>query len=326
MKFSCLLLLAPLLLVISLSAQNRSLPTPAGGSPMIAGCPVFPPDNIWNTPVDKLPVDPHSSAYIQSIGEDKPVHPDFGSGTYQGAPMGIPFTVVPGNQKHVRIIFDYRNESDLSNYPIPPDAPIEGGARSKGDRHILIVDRDNCVLWEIYNARPQPDGTWKAGSGAIFDLTCNCMRPDGWTSADAAGLPILPGLVRYDEVAAGEIRHALRFTAPRTRNQAVWPARHAASKLTDPQLPPLGQRFRLKSSFSVSGFSPQVKVILIALQKYGMMVADNGSSWFISGTQDEHWNNTTLKELRKVTGSDFEAVDASGLSLSPNSARVRVQK
>jgi hypothetical protein len=293
---------------------------------MIAGCPVFPPDNIWNTPVDKLPVDPHSSAYIQSIGEDKPVHPDFGSGTYQGAPMGIPFTVVPGNQKHVRIIFDYRNESDLSNYPIPPDAPIEGGARSKGDRHILIVDRDNCVLWEIYNARPQPDGTWKAGSGAIFDLTCNCMRPDGWTSADAAGLPILPGLVRYDEVAAGEIRHALRFTAPRTRNQAVWPARHAASKLTDPQLPPLGQRFRLKSSFSVSGFSPQVKVILIALQKYGMMVADNGSSWFISGTQDEHWNNTTLKELRKVTGSDFEAVDASGLSLSPNSARVRVQK
>ena len=296
------------------------------GSPTVAGCPIFPPDNIWNTRVDRLAVDPKSQAYIQSIGADKPVHADFGSGTYDGGPIGIPFVTVPGNQKRVRIAFDYRDESDLSNYPIPPNPPIEGGPSSKGDRHILIVDRDNCVLWEIYDARPQPDGSWKAGSGAIFDLTCNCLRPDGWTSADAAGLAILPGLVRYEEVASGEIRHALRFTAPRTRNNTVWPALHFASKLTDPNLPPLGQRFRLKAGFSLSGFSPEAQVILRALQQYGMMLADNGGAWFLSGTPNELWKNDVLQELKRVKGSDFEAVDASDLFVAHHSARASAQR
>jgi hypothetical protein len=306
-------------------AQTHQLVS-ASISPTIAGCPVFPPDNIWNIRVNKLPVDPKSQAYIQSIGADKPVHADFGSGIYDGGPIGIPFVTVPGNQKRVRIVFEYRDENDLSNYPIPPNPPIEGGPNSKGDNHILIVDRDNCVLWEIYDAHPQPDGSWKAGSGAIFDLTCNCLRPDGWTSADAAGLPVLPGLVRYEEVATGEIRHALRFTAPRTRNEAVWPARHSASKLTDPDLPPLGERFRLKAGFSLSGFSPETQVILRALQEYGMMLADNGGAWFLSGSPNELWKNDVLQELKRVKGSDFEAIDDSDEFVAHHSARARVQK
>jgi hypothetical protein len=319
------LLFAVLWLARPLPAQTHPSSNVSAG-PTIAGCPVFPSDNIWNTRVDRLPLDPKSQAYIQSIGSDKPVHADFGSGTYDGGPIGIPFVTVPGNQKHVRITFEYRDESDLSNYPIPPNPPIEGGPNSKGDRHILIVDRDNCVLWEIYGARPQPDGSWKAGSGAIFDLTCNCLRPDGWTSADAAGLPILPGLVRYEEVASGEIRHALRFTAPHTRNNTVWPARHFASKLTNPDLPPLGQRFRLKAGFSLAGFSPEAQVILRALQQYGMMLADNGGAWFLSGTPNELWKDSVLEELKKVKGSDFEAVDVSDLFVAHHSARASVQR
>jgi hypothetical protein len=309
-----LLLFAP-----SVPAQTRPL-TNAPAGPTIAGCPVFPPDNIWNTRIDRLPTDPHSQEYIQSIGTDRPLHPDFG---WDNGPIGIPFVTVPGNQKRIRIEFDYREESDLSNYPIPPNAPIEGGPSSKGDRHVLVIDRDNCVLWEIFAAYPQPDGSWKAGSGAVFDLTCNCLRPDGWTSADAAGLPIFPGLVRYEEVASGEIKHAIRFTAQRTRNSAVWPARHAASRLTDASLPPLGQRFRLKATFSLSGFSREAQVILRALQTYGMILADNGSPWFISGAPNELWKNKGLEELRRVKGSNFEAIDESDLFVSHHSARAR---
>lgn len=288
-------------------------------SPTIGGCPVFPADNVWNTPVGRLPVLPNSQALIASIGLDKHAHADFLSGDYAGGPVGIPFLLIPGNQKRVPIKFDYHDESDLSNYPIPPNAPIERGE----DRHILLIDRDSCVLWEIYNATPQPDGTWHAGSGAIFDLKCNCMRPDGWTSADAAGLPIFPGLVRYDEVASGQIRHALRFTAPRTRKDHVWPARHEASKLADPKLPPMGQRFRLKPGFDVSGFSPQAQVILRALKIYGMILADNGSPWLISGAPDSRWNNAALAELHRVKGSDFEAVDGFDLFVTHHSARAR---
>ncbi len=309
-------LLAPLL-----SAQRETRPPAA--SPTIGACPVFPPDNIWNTPVDRLPPDPNSAGYVEAIGAAKPLHPDFGAGLYQGAPIGIPFVLIPGNQKRLRIQFEYRDESDLSNYPIPPNAPIEGGPQSKGDRHVLLVDRDNCVLWEIYAAVPQPDGSWRGGSGAIFDLKCNSLRPDGWTSADAAGLPILPGLVRYEEVAAGEIRHALRFTVARSRKAYVWPAQHAASPLTDPRLPAMGQRFRLKADFDISGYSPHARVILTALKKYGMMVADNGSPWFISGVPDERWNNDILAEIKKVKGVNFEAVDAFGLFVSHHSGRAR---
>jgi hypothetical protein len=282
-------------------------------------CRLFPANNIWNTPVDTLPVDVNSSKYINTIGADDYVHADFGSGLWEGGPIGIPFTTVPGGQEKVDVTFDYDDESDPGPYPIPADAPIEGGSGSDGDRHVLVVDRDNCILYELYYAFPQPDGSWTAGSGAIFDLKSNDLRPAGWTSADAAGLPILPGLVRYEEVAAGEINHAIRFTAPQTRKKYIWPARHYASHLTGSQYPPMGQRFRLKANYNISGFSPEVRVILKALKKYGMILADNGSSWFISGVPDERWDNDDLHQLHNVKGSDFEAIDESSLMVDPDS-------
>jgi hypothetical protein len=224
----------------------------------------------------------------------------------------------------VSVTFDYADESDAGPYPIPPDAEIEGGSQSTGDRHVLVLDRDNCVLFELFAAYPQPDGTWQAGSGAIFDLNANSLRSDGWTSADAAGLPILPGLVRYNEVSAGEIRHALRFTAPQTRNQYAWPARHFASSLSGESYPPMGQRFRLKASFDITAFSPEVQVILRALKTYGMILADNGSAWYISGVPDSRWDNDMLvSELSRVKGSDFEAVDVSSLMVSIDSGQAR---
>ncbi len=299
-------------------------PSPALAGASIAGCPAFPADNVWNTPVDRLPVDPNSAAYITTIGPDKGIHPDFGSGTWDGGPIGIPYNVVPGTQPKVKITFDYGDESDPGPYPIPPNPAIEGGSGSTGDRHILVLDKDNCILYETYSAYPQPDGSWQAGSGAIFDLRSNVLRPQGWTSADAAGLPILPGLVRYEEIAAGEIRHAIRFTAPQTRKAFIWPARHYASSLTASNYPPMGQRFRLKADFDTSGFSPEVQVILRALKIYGMILADNGSSWFISGVPDARWNDDLLvSELRMVKGSDFEAVNESSLMVSPDSGQAK---
>ena len=291
--------------------------------PQVAGCAVFPADNVWNVPVDTLPVDANSAAYVATIGAGDYVHADFGSGTWEGEPIGIPYVDVPGSQPLVNVTFDYADESDPGPYPIPPDAPIEGGSESDGDRHVLVVDRDNCILYELFYAWPQLDGSWKAGSGAILDLNSHDLRPDTWTSADAAGLPILPGLVRYDEVTAGEIQHAVRFTAPETRNAHIWPARHDASELTGEQYPPMGQRFRLRAGFDVSGFSPEVQVILQALKKYGMILADNGAPWFISGVPDERWDNDHLHELRQVHGSDFEAVDESSLMVDPDSGQAQ---
>ncbi|CBE67268.1 Putative outermembrane protein (modular protein) [Candidatus Methylomirabilis oxygeniifera] len=296
----------------------------AQGAPSIAGCPIFPADNIWNTPVDTLPPDPNSDSYINSIGRNAGVHPDFGSGMWEGAPIGIPFVTVPGTQPMAPVACYYADESDAGPYPIPLDAPIEGGSDSNGDRHVLVLDRDRCMLYEIYDAWPQQSGSWSCGSGAIYNLYSYTLRPEGWTSADAAGLPMLPGLARYDEVAAGEITHALRFTAPSTRRAYIWPARHYASSSTNPALPPMGQRFRLKAGVDISGFSPQVQVILRALKKYGMILADNGSSWYISGVPDSGWNDDALVgELRQVHGDDFEAVDVSSLMLDPNSGQVR---
>jgi hypothetical protein len=294
----------------------------AAASPPIAGCAVFPGDNVWNTPVTGLPVDANSQAYIATIGASKGLHADFGSGTWNGGPIGIPYTTVSGSQTKVSVVFDYADESDPGPYPIPPDAPIEGGSQSTGDRHVLVVDRDNCILYELFSAYPQSDGTWQAGSGAVFNLRSNNLRPATWTSADAAGLPILPGLVRYDEVASGEIKHAVRFTAPQTRNAFIWPARHRASSLTGQQYPPMGQRFRLTADFDISGFSRDTQIILTALKKYGMILADNGSSWFISGAPDPRWNNDALRELSRVTGSAFEAVDESSLMVNPDSGQV----
>jgi hypothetical protein len=289
----------------------------------VAGCQVFPVDNIWNTPVDSLPLDANSAAYIQTIGADGSLKADFGSGTWEGGPIGIPFVAVPGNQAKVPVSFGYAEESDPGPYPIPTDAPIEGGPESDGDRHVLVVDRGACLLYELFSAFPQPDGSWQAGSGAIFDLNSHALRPAGWTSADAAGLPILPGLVRYEEVLSGEINHALRFTAPQTRQDYVWPARHHASSLTDPQYPPMGQRFRLRADFDIASFSPEVQVILRALKKYGLILADNGSAWYITGAPDERWDNDVLQELGQVHGSDFKALDVTSLMIDPDSGRAR---
>jgi hypothetical protein len=274
--------------------------------------------------VDTLPVHPLSDSYINSIGPDVGLHPDFGAGLWEGGPIGIPFTAVPGDQPLVNVTFDYADESDPGPYPVPSDAPIEGGPDSDGDRHILIVDRDHCKLYELYAAYPQSDGSWIAGSGAIYDLNSNALRPATWTSADAAGLPILPGLVRYDEVAAGEINHAIRFTAEETQRLFVWPARHYASDITDSSVPPMGGRFRLKASFDVSPYPRDVQVILNAMKTYGLILADNGSDWFIGGVPDERWDNDMLVgALREINGSNFEAVDASGLMIDPHSGEAR---
>jgi hypothetical protein len=305
------------------SAGRGATPAQLQAPPQASGCDVFPAGNIWNTRVDTLTVDARSEAYLTSIGMADYVHADFGSGAWQDGPIGIPYVDVPGSQPGVSVTFDYVDESDPGLYPIPPDAPIEGGPDSDGDRHVLVLDRDRCRLYELFYAFPQPDGSWGAGSGAIFDLTSHTLRPAGHTSADAAGLPFLPGLVRYEEVAGGEIRHALRFTAPRTRRAYVWAARHYASSLTGAQYPPMGQRFRLRADFDVSGFSPEVQVILRALKTYGMLLADNGSAWYISGVPDERWDNDALRELHQVTGEDFEAVDSSALMLDPGSGQVR---
>jgi hypothetical protein len=278
-------------------------------SQSLLGRQVFPADNPWNQDISQLPVDPNSTALIASIGSATSLHPDFGT-TWNGAPNGIPYLVVSGTQTKVPVTFDYAGESDAGPYPIPPDAPIEGGSSSQGDRHVLIIDRDNWRLYELYATYPQAGGTsWHAGSGAVFDLNSNALRPAGWTSADAAGLPIFPGLVRYEEVMEQqEIRHALRFTVQRSRHAYVAPARHFASSNTDPNLPPMGMRVRLKANFDVSTFPPPVQVILTALKKYGMLLADNGSNWYISGAPDPRWSDDDLATLGRVTGADFEVV------------------
>lgn len=291
--------------------------------PSIEGCLIFPANNIWNTRIDNLPLDPNSDAYINSIGKNTVVHPDFGT-VWEGAPIGIPYNIVSASQPLAQITFEYASESDPGPFPIPDNPLIEGGPSSTGDRHILIIEKDNCVLYEIYNAYPLQNGSWEAGSGAIFDLKSNLLRPDTWTSADAAGLPIFPGLVRYDEVNSGKIAHALRFTANNTRKQHIWPARHDASSLSNQNIPPMGQRFRLKSSFDISGFSPQVQVILTALKEYGMFLADNGSNWYMSGVPDPRWDDDMLvNELKRVKGSDFEAVMESQLMVDPNSGQIK---
>jgi hypothetical protein len=276
--------------------------------PGAARCPVFPATNPWNERVDTLPVAAGSGATVNAIGATGHLHPDFGSGLWDGAPIGIPITVVGKTTPRSTVSFDYADESDRGPYPIPPGVKVEGGS----DRHAILVDRDACKLYELYALTHTAKG-WHAGSGAIWSLTSNQLRPAGWTSADAAGLPILPGLARYDEVAAGRIDHALRFTVARTRRAYVWPARHFASSLADASLPPMGLRLRLKASFNIAGFPPQARVVLQALKQYGMIVADNGSSWFISGAPDSRWSNDDLHTLGQVPGSAFDVVDTSSL-------------
>jgi len=294
------------------------LATAAAQTPKIGNCNVFPADNIWNTPIDQLPVHPSSSTWVSTIGPSSPLHPDFGSGTYNGEPIGIPYITVPGTQTKFPASFTYQSESDPGPYAVPLNAPIEGGSASTGDRHVISIDVDNCILYEIYDAYPQT-ASWKGGSGAIFNLLSDALRPAGWTSADAAGLPVFPGLVRYDEIAAGAIHHAIRFTVPKTLDAYVWPGRHYASSLTGTQYPPMGARFRLKASFDISGFSASNQIILTALKRYGMLLADNGSAWYISGAPDSRWNNDDLHALTTIQGSNFEAVDDTVLMVDPNS-------
>ena len=277
--------------------------------PEAPDCPVFPGSNVWNKRVDKLPKHKRSKEIVKAIGADLPMHADFGSGLWDGGPIGIAVTVVDSSQATSFVDFLYGDESDPGPYPIPPDVAIEGGPDADGDRHAIIVDRDSCTLYELFDLWP----AWDAGSGAIWDLGSNALRPRGWTSADAAGLPILPGLARYDEVAAGVIDHALRFTVRRSRRAYVYPARHFASSSTSRNLPPMGLRLRLRSNFPVAGFPPQARVILRALKRYGMIVADNGSDWCISGAPHPKWNNTALHTLHEVPGSAFEVVDTSSL-------------
>lgn len=280
--------------------------------PSAPRCPVFPASNPWNQRVDSLPVASNSAQLVQSIGAGTGLHADFGSGLWDGGPIGIPFDVVSKRTPRSRVAFDYADESDRVPYPIPKSVHIEGGRASSGDRHALLLDRDACKLYELY-ALYEQGGGWKAGSGAVFDLRSNRLRPAGWTSADAAGLPLFPGLARYDEVARGRIDHALRFTASRTRRAYVYPARHYASSSDDPSLPPMGLRVRLKASVDISGYPKQARVVLQALKTYGMILADNGSSWYLSGAPDPRWNNDALHTLDAIKGSDFEVVDTSSL-------------
>jgi hypothetical protein len=277
-------------------------------APQLAGCNLFPADNPWNQRVDGLPIAANSDAIVQSIGAGTGLHPDFGSGTWNGGLIGIPYNVVTSAQKKVAVSFDYADESDAGPYPIPAKVNIESGS----DRHALIVDSSACRLYELYALRKK-GSRWQAGSGAIWSLDSNALRPAGWTSADAAGLPILPGLARYDEVAAGSIDHALRFTVARTQRAYVYPARHYASTLTDPNLPPMGLRLRLRGDYPTAGFPPQARVVLEALKRYGMMVADNGSNWYITGAPDSRWNNDDLHTLGLVKGSDFQVIEPSAI-------------
>jgi len=280
----------------------------------LSSCKVFPKDNPWNKDISKAKVHPKSAKWVASIGKTKKLHPDFGT-FWNGQPIGIPYVTVTNSTPKVPVKFTYKSESDKGPYPIPKNAPIEGGKNSKGDRHVIVINTSTCKLYELYAAYPVDGGkSWKAGSGAIFDLKSNKLRPKYWTSADAAGLPIFPGLVRYDEVKAGKINHALRFTVSKTQKGFISPARHYASSSTNANLPPMGARFRLKKSYSCAKYSKEVRVICAALKKYGMIVADNGSDWFISGQHDPRWNDAKLNDLKKIPGSAFEVVYTGGIT------------
>jgi hypothetical protein len=290
--------------VLSCTKQHDKIPEEPEEGAKMGAFRIFPADNPWNTDISANEADPNSDLLITSIGKDIHLHPDFGT-VWDGSPIGIPYNIAGPNQKLVNISFRYNSESDPGPYPIPPDAKIEAGS----DRHVLVLDTSANKLYELFDAIKNSDNTWHAGSGAIFDLKSNQLRPDTWTSADAAGLPIFPGLVRYEEVVEkGVIDHALRFTVQNSRNAFVHPATHGASNSNSVNLPPMGMRVRLKAGFDISTFSPHVQVILKALKKYGMFVADNGSNWYISGAPDPRWDDDEIGQLKTIAGSNFEVV------------------
>ena len=311
-----LLAAGAVLALVSASGLTGCGPTVPGTS-----CPMFPADSHWHADVRSLPVLASSSSIVSTVGSTAALKADFGSGTWDGGPIGIPYVVVPAGQPKVRVTFDYADESDPGPYPVPANPPIEGGPNAAGDRHILIVDKGACTLYELYDAHPTGTSAWTAGSGAIWDLRSNALRPAGWTSADAAGLPILPGLLRWSEVRAGSVDHAIRFTAPTTAPRYLWPARHQAG--SDPSAPPMGARFRLVSGFDTSGYSTRTRTVLRAMQTYGLVLADNGSPWYFQGERNAKWPARMIEELKTVPSSAFEAVDTAGMMVEDRSARVR---
>ncbi len=289
-----------------------------GGGIDLSGCPLFPSNSFWRADVRGLAVHPRSAAWRDAIGAGAHAHPDFGAGTWDGGAIGIPYVTVGAGQPLVPVTFGYASESDPGPYPIPPAAPVEAGS----DHHVIVVDTASCRLYETFDSHLRGDGSWWAGSGATWDLRSNALRPQGWTSADAAGLAILPGLLRYDEVAAGRVEHMVRFTAPVTQRAALWPARHFASSNTNPDVPPMGAVFRLRADVDLSWMSPQARVIAEGLKSHGMILADNGSSWYLSGVPDDRWDNDGLRDLKTLRGVDFEAVDLSPRMVHPDSSQI----
>lgn len=302
----------------------------ASGAPAVrpvpgTQCPTFPADNFWHADVSRLPVHPRSKQWLAHMSPTRRLHPDFGPAYgEQPVPYGIPVTVVGGGHRKVAVRFAYAGESDRVRYPLSRTTTrIEGGWAADGDRHAIVVDRDTCTLYELFDVHVR-DGVWRAGSGAVWDLRSNALRPRGWTSADAAGLPILPGLLRYDEVAAGGVDHAIRFTTNVTNRAFVWPARHQAGSVSDATYPPMGARFRLKASYPLSGLRADTQVVLRAMKRHGLVLADNGSPWYFQGTQDTRWPSGLLDELKRVPASAFEAVDTAPLRVRIDSGKARV--
>ena len=306
--------------VVLATACTGSSPTTARP---VAGCPDFPANNYWHADVSKLPVDSRSSAWLAHMYTDVDLHPDFGPSYGDGPNYGIPITKVKHSHPRVRVRFTYSSESDHVRYPLGADTRIEGGRNSGGDMHAIIVDRGSCKLYETYYTRFR-NGRWHAGSGAVWSLNSNKLRPDTWTSADAAGLPIMPGLLRWREVKNGRLDHAIRFTTPVTSTHHIWPARHdAGSESNLNQYPPMGARFRLKASFKTDGYRSDTKVVIAAMKKYGLVLADNGSAWYFQGEQNKYWPDNLIAELKTIPASAFVAVDTSSLKVSNDSAAVR---
>ena len=313
------------LLVLTLAATALVVApasTPVTAKP-IAGthCSEFPKDNWWHADVRHLPVHARSRQWLSHMSTDVDLHPDFGPSYGDGPNYGIPITVVGSSHRKVPVRFDYASESDRVRYPFGDDTRIEGGRGSAGDKHAIVVDRGRCKLYETWNTRVR-SGRWVAGSGAVWSLRSNALRPDGWTSADAAGLPILPGLLRWNEVKAGRVDHAIRFTTDVSSTHHLWPARHDAGSQSSLAYPPMGARFRLRSGFSTSGYSAHAVAVIRAMKKYGLVLADNGSPWFFQGEQNAHWPGDLIEELKTIPASAFVAVDTSSLQVSPDSAEV----
>jgi hypothetical protein len=318
---------APLFAALATAALIAAI-TPAGALPPAGApaCPSFPADNVWHSDISRLPVHRRSAAWMASTGAStRRLHPDFGTSDDPAAPYGIPYTTVAGTHAKVPIEFDYDDESDKVRYPFGSDTKIEGGRNSGGDMHAIVIDRATCKLYETFYTT-QRGSKWYAGSGAVWDLKSNRLRPAGWTSADAAGLPIYPGLLRRDEVRAGKIDHAIRFTLSRTDRSYVWPARHQAGARRDANLPPMGARFRLKASYNISRLRPDTQVVLRAMKKHGLILADNGSNWYFQGAAENGWNDAFISELKRIPASAFEAVDASSLMVSPNSGQAKARR